>query len=149
MPGRSEIFKNLRPINPIPEIVYIGQMTPRKGVDVMLNALASLKQHDWKLTVIGNVSAELHALAKSHGIGNRVEWLGVVPAKRIVGHLEKADLTLIPSRFEGWGMVTNESIAAGTGVITTDAVASSELVRKSGAGAIAKSDDVQSLAQCY
>lgn len=134
--------------NPL-RLIYIGKFIRRKGVDVLLRALSMVDSRTWTLTIVGDGSeaSEMQRLARNVGIAERIDWRGVLPSDNVSGILRDHDLCIVPSRFEGWGVVTNEAICAGVPVICSDQVTSRELVESSGAGAIFASGDAKSLAR--
>ncbi len=73
----------MRALAPEPEIAFIGRVTPYKGLDIAIEALALLREeHDLRvrLTVVGPEDqphgAEMRALARDRGVAEAVEWLG-------------------------------------------------------------------------
>ena len=56
-----------------------------------------------------------------------------------------ADMLVLPSRFDGWGAVTNEALMAGTPVVVSDACGASDLVRRDDAGRVVAAGSVESL----
>jgi glycosyltransferase involved in cell wall biosynthesis len=131
-------------------LVYAGKFISRKGVDIMLRALAECRRHNWHLQIMGDGPgrARMQALAEARGIGPRIEWLGAQPSDRIMDLLSQNDVCLIPSRFEGWGVVCNEALQTGLAVICSDKATSRELVQASQAGKIFRSGDSSELAGC-
>jgi glycosyltransferase involved in cell wall biosynthesis len=131
-------------------LVYAGRFIPRKGVDVMIRALSQCRQQNWHLQIIGEGpgKAEMQTLAEASGIGRQIEWLGAQPSNRILDLLSQNDVCLIPSRFEGWGVVCNEALQSGLAVICSDKVTSREIVQASQAGKIFRSGDANELAGC-
>lgn len=101
--------------------VWVGQMSYRKGLDVALAAVARARQDlpGLRLTVAG-VPAPNAALAAAEG----VDWLGVIPADRVAEVYGRADVLLFPTRYESFGLVVVEAMAAGLPVIVSDAVGS-------------------------
>lgn len=123
--------------NPV-RLVYVGKFIPRKGVDVMIRGLGRCLYRNWRLTIIGDgpETSQLLRLAHNCGIAERTEWLGVKPSNEIPSLLAQHDICLIPSRFEGWGVVTNEALTAGLAVVCSDRTSSLDLVQASKAGVI-------------
>jgi glycosyltransferase involved in cell wall biosynthesis len=128
-------------------IVYIGQLVHRKGVDLLLCALASMSNAQWQLSIIGDGPQLpfLKKLVHSLGIEKKVHWLGMVPNSDLHIKLASADLMVLPSRFDGWGAVVNEALLAGVPVICSDACGASILVKASGYGRLFRAQNVGSL----
>ncbi|MFH0725697.1 MAG: glycosyltransferase [Pseudomonadota bacterium] len=112
-------------------LLFVGQMIPRKGVDVLLKALARCGiQREWRLILAGtgpNLS-EHKALSASLGLGDKTEFLGAVPNPKIHGLMASSDLLILSSRFDGWGAVVNEALMCGTPVLCSDACGSKDLL---------------------
>jgi glycosyltransferase involved in cell wall biosynthesis len=95
--------------------VWVGQTGYRKGLDVALAAVAQARRDvpGLRLTVVG-VPAGQQA--------DGVDWLGVIPPARMAEVYRDADLLLFPTRYESFGLVVIEAMAAGLPVIVSDAV---------------------------
>ncbi|QDT59168.1 Glycogen synthase [Stieleria bergensis] len=130
------------------KLVYVGKFGRRKGIDVLVKALGRVQDHPFVLTVIGD-GAELGSLknlAQSLGIGEQIRWLGAQPHAVIGEILLESDLCIVPSRFEGWGVVVNEAISAGLPVICSDKTTSKDLVDFGQCGVVFRSGSVADLA---
>ena len=125
------------------KFVYIGGFSERKGVDIILNAFAGLPGL-WKLDWIG-CGGPLEPMVKNFADGNRIRFLGSIPSDQVIETLHGYDVCLVPSRHDGWGVVVNEALMAGCGVITSDNVGASELIIASGAGRVIPADNVSAL----
>ena len=128
-------------------ISFVGELIKRKSVDVLLRALAHLKERSWTLRVVGDgpYRPQLERLAESLGIGNAIQWSAFQPHSSIFAALSEADLLVLPSAFDGWGFVVNEALIIGVPVICSDACGAAEVVRRSGHGAVFATGEVASL----
>jgi glycosyltransferase involved in cell wall biosynthesis len=131
-----------------PHLLCVAAITPRKGYDVLIAALAALKAHPWRLTIVGEArdpetAAGLQADIARHGLGDRVTLTGAVPAARVAALYAAADVFVLASRFEGYGMVYAEAIAHGLPVIGTNAGAIAGTL--AGAGLMVPPDDAAAL----
>lgn len=100
-------------------IGWVGRLTPEKGADVALRALALLGRPQWLLIVVGDGPERdsLEILARSLGIAQQIRWAGSVPQ---AGALTAAfDLFLLSSRTEGTPMVALEAMTAGVPIVAT------------------------------
>lgn len=104
-------------------LLFVGRMDPVKGIDVLLGAAARLKDRS-SLTVVlvGGSGAEpemrrARALAEELGIGGLIQFRGAVPQDQLPDYYRAATLTVVPSRYESFGMVPLESLACGTPVV--------------------------------
>jgi glycosyltransferase involved in cell wall biosynthesis len=132
--------------HPPVRFVYAGQMIHRKGVDILVDAMREL-HGEWNLDFIGSTGAleEKVLKAANETDGGNVRYLGNIPSNEIVSTLSGYDVCLVPSRHDGWGMVTNEALLAGIGVLVSDSTGSKDLVDVSGAGAVFKHGNVSAL----
>ena len=133
-------------------LLAVGSVVRRKGYDVLVAALAGLKDLPWRLTIVGDrtrspaTAAALDADILRHGLGERIAVPGAVPDQRLAELHAGADLFVLPSRFEGYGMAFAEAIAHGLPVIGTTAGAIPDTVPE-GAGLLVPPDDAAALAQ--
>jgi len=131
-------------------LLSVGALVPRKGYDVLVAALAQLKDLPWRLTIVGardrspSTAVELEAALAALGLASRVDLAGAVSSDWLAALYAKADLFVLPSRFEGYGMAFAEAIAHGVPVIGTTAGAMPETIPP-GAGILVPPDDVGAL----
>ena len=130
--------------------VYVGQFTHRKGTDELVAAVALLRGHDWSLTLFGAgpLEPKLRRMVRVERLDDQVHFGGVLAAPIVVQTLAQHDVCCIPSRFDGWGVVTNEAFHAGLPSVVSSRASSADLVRFSGVGRIYTSGDVKALANC-
>lgn len=130
-----------------PEIVYVGGLSRRKGVDLLLSALKKLDYFAWNLTILGDgpEKPKMQRYCRKLGIEDRVCWKGAIPASSVVKELAQYDLCVVPSRFDGWGMAVNEAIEAGIAVLTTPTVGSKDLVKGANCGLISEATSARAL----
>lgn len=133
------------------QIMFVGKLTRRKGVDVLLHALSDLREAAKPSQVIivgaGPELGRLQALSQRMGISASVTWLGNRGIDEIPGLMKEADLLVLPSRFDGWGAVVTEALMAGTPTIATDMCGAAEAVRASGCGAVVPAGNPSALAE--
>jgi glycosyltransferase involved in cell wall biosynthesis len=101
--------------------LFCGQMIKRKGVDLLLNAFSRLDHG--RLLLVGR-EAELPALLESlpAEVRRRVEYIGFQAPENLPRYFAQADVFVLPSRYDGWGVVINQAIGAGLPVICSDQV---------------------------
>jgi glycosyltransferase involved in cell wall biosynthesis len=100
-------------------IGWVGRLTPEKGADVLLEALARVRIPEWTAILLGDgpEGDQLKARAAALGIAERVRWTGVVPdAQRFYGAF---DVFALSSRTEGVPMVLFEAMEAEIPVVAT------------------------------
>src|SRR5262249_29990642 len=129
-------------------LLAVGSIVPRKGYDVLIAALAQLTDLPWRLSIVGDrerdpaAAAQLDRAIAQFNLSQRVRVSGAVPAKDLDVLYRGADLFVLPSRFEGYGMAFAEAIAHGLPVVGTTAGAIPDTV-PDGAGELVSPDDVQ------
>jgi len=116
------------------QLLSVGTVTPRKGYDVLIAALEPLKDLDWRLTIAGAsdrdsiATAALKVQVAAAGMEERVTLAGVVVPATLDRYYESADIFILPSLFEGYGMVLGEAMARGLPIVCTTGVAAIETV---------------------
>jgi glycosyltransferase involved in cell wall biosynthesis len=128
-------------------LVSAGQLIHRKGIDLLLRACGELPATGWRLDCYGDGPARprLEQVVRSRGLADRVAFHGVVSNDGVRAALAQSDCAVLPSRFDGWGMLVNESLAAGTPVICTTACGAAMLVSSARLGSVVKPDSVAAL----
>jgi glycosyltransferase involved in cell wall biosynthesis len=133
-------------------LLSVGAVVPRKGFDILIAALATLGDLPWKLTIAGDrtrdhdCAARLDADIARHGLGERIEVLGAVSPQRLAALYAEADMFVLSSRFEGYGMAYAEALAHGLPVIGSNAGAIPDTVPPE-AGLLVDAGDIPALAQ--
>jgi len=140
-----------RPDGCVVRLLAVGAVVPRKGYDTLLAALATLRDLPWRLTIAGacdrhiEASVELLADTVRFGLKERVATVGPVPDQKLAELYSDADVFVLASRYEGYGMAYAEAIAYGLPVIGTTAGAIPEVV-PADAGRLVPPDDPAALA---
>lgn len=131
-------------------ILFCGQMIERKGVDLLLDAFRQLIQSGYKarLLLVGR-EAELPKMLERlpAQVHQHIEYAGFQAPERLPDYFEQADVFVLPSRYDGWGVVVNQALAAGLAVVCSDAVGAAEdLVIPGWNGYIFRNGDSKELA---
>ncbi len=134
-------------------LLFAGALNPRKGVDLLLRALADprVRPASWELTVAGAGAqeTELKQLAVSLGLESRVRFTGMVPLGDMDGYYRASDVLVLPSRFDGWGAVVNEAMEYGLAVLVSDSCGCAEMLVEHGTnGFVFPSGDLSVLSEC-
>ena len=97
--------------------MWVGETGYRKGLDVALAAVAQARRElpGLRLTVVGVPAGKA---------ADGVDWLGVIPQDRMAEVYRDADLLIFPTRYDSFGLVVIEAMAAGLPVIVSGAVGS-------------------------
>jgi glycosyltransferase involved in cell wall biosynthesis len=131
-----------------PLVLFLGRITPRKRVDLLVEAFARLDCPGALLVVAGNDGGALEAArrcAARTGVESRVGFPGLLTGGERLAALADADVVVYPSHDEVFGLVAAESILCGTPVVVADDSGCGELVREVGGGRTARSGDVDDL----
>jgi len=120
-------------------VVFLGKITPRKRVDVLLRAFAALARSrpELALVIAGNemgAGTDLRALAERLGVSPRVHFTGLMTGARRFEALAAADLVAYPSEHEVFGLVPLEALGCGTPVLVSDDCGAGEIVARVGGG---------------
>jgi glycosyltransferase involved in cell wall biosynthesis len=147
---RSSIHSRAAQNDPL-AILFVGRLDPMKGVDVLLEAAARLKQHvsGWRLTIIGDgqLAAELHHQAQSLELESYVDFCGGIDHNALPQYFENAWILVAPSRYlEGFGMIVAEALSFGLPVVASDLPAFRSLVQAGQNGLLVPVDDSEALA---
>jgi len=127
------------------QIGFFGRFIRKKGVHLLVEALARNRDRAWRLAIAGPVGEQdyfdrTRDLAADLGVSGRIEWLGYVPSRRLF--LERCDVLAMPSVYEGFGMVAAEAMCSGIPVVVPRQSGVAELVEDYGAGVVMKGSSV-------
>jgi len=115
-----------------PQLLTIATLTPRKGHDMLIDALADIRHLPWSARFVGGSSFDpawasaLEQRVKKHGLEQRIAFVGATPTPDT--EYRQADLFVLPSRYEGYGMVFAEAVAFGLPVVATRVGAAADIV---------------------
>lgn len=109
-------------------VLYVGRFTEAKGMDALLHAAPELDQSAG-IYFIGGEPSEAHlAYQKEKGLAD-VHFVGFKKKDELLRYYKAADLMVLPTHSDVWGLVINEAMACGLPVVTTDkCVAGMELI---------------------
>ena len=135
-----------------PRLLFIGQLTPRKGYDLLVRALpAVLQAHP--TTVLGIVSglnpadrAAMEQMAAELGVAHAIHFLGRVADDHLINLFRVSDLYVTPTRYEGFGLTLLEAMAGDCPVITSDIPVVDEIVEHGVNGWLVRYNDPAALA---
>ena len=108
-----------------PVLLWVGRLEKLKGVDILIDALAQLEDPEALLLVVGGdehgsaLRAELEAQARAAGVGRSVRFTGAVPHDELPLWYSAADVCVVPSYYESFGLVAVEAMACGTPVVAS------------------------------
>jgi D-inositol-3-phosphate glycosyltransferase len=139
-------------------LLFVGRLTPIKGLETLLRSLSVLRADGLSaarltLLVVGGVkgdeagSGHLRRLAHDLGIGDWVDFRGPQPQGVLTDYYAAADVCLIPSRYESFGMVALEAMASGVPVVASRAGGLAVTVQDGATGRLVPEGDVPALAR--
>ena len=134
------------------QIVFLGSIIPRKGLHTLLAAMANLPDDYARLTAIGRLDVNRHYVRSIRrqinrlALEPRVSLTGALPDDTAVEYLAHSDVMVVPSTYEGFGIVYVEGMAFGLPAIATTAGAAHEIIAESGAGYLVPPDAPGALA---
>ncbi len=132
----------------IPRLLSVGTVTPRKNHEALIRALAQIADLDWQCAIAGSLmrtpeTAEtVRRLIETLGFQDRIALLGEVADAAPL--YRRADIFVLPSLHEGYGMVLGEALANGLPIVATRVGAVAEVVRAN-AGILVPPGDCASL----
>lgn len=132
-PGTDPAARAMGTGKPV-QLLAVGSIVPRKAYDILVRALAAAANKPWRLTIAGpsdrnsEALAALHAAIRETGLGDRITLIGAVSTAELDTLYATADLFLMPSLYEGYGMVLAEAMARGLPVVCTTGGAAAETV---------------------
>jgi len=138
------------PASPRLRLLFVGNVVPRKRVLELSRAFAELPNERADLVLVGAepepaYAASVRALIARAQIEKRVRWLGSLDAAGVAAQLSLADVLVLPSALEGYGMVLSEALWAGVPIIAARVGAAEALVDRTAAGLLFEPDDVNGL----
>lgn len=149
----SEVRKRLHLDTDGPIILFVGRFVPLKGVKRLLEAVSGIDHpENMLLLLIGGdgpddiSTARLKDLSFQMGIGEKVRFLGSIEHSELVLYYNAADLLVLPSYYESFGLVVLESLACGTPVVATPVGIVDAVVRNGQNGRIVEDPTAAGLA---
>lgn len=150
LPG-VEPAKRARGGNAPPDLLTVASITPRKGFDILLTGLATIKDLAWRSHVVGSLARDpgtvemVRRLLGELGLSERVTLAGELTGADLDRAYASADVFVLPSRYEGYGMAFAEALAHGLPVVACRAGAVADTVPAT-AGLLVPVDDAPALA---
>lgn len=140
---------NRRHSEPVTRFIAIGRLTAQKGYDILLCALAQIRTHlqPNQVVIIGDGPdmSHLKSMANSLGLSSYIYWAGELNQQAIHNELQRAQVYLLPSRYEGMSNAALEAMESGLSVILTSCGGLDRYITPD-MGWIVQPEDVQALA---
>jgi glycosyltransferase involved in cell wall biosynthesis len=155
LPGavtRKEITARAAAPGPL-NLIFVGNLIPRKELHTLLAALSRLTREDWRLTVAGSLESDaayveaIRRQIEDAGLAPRVSLLGALPARELAARCAASHVMVVPSSYEGFGIVYLEGMHFGLPAIGGTAGAAPELIRPDHNGFLVPPGDADALAR--
>ncbi|MBT8370709.1 MAG: glycosyltransferase [Deltaproteobacteria bacterium] len=135
-------------------LLYVGRLEPLKGLDRLLEAMTHLQNNSrLRLVIVGGdgdrapQTQYLRKMAIELGVDGKVMFAGRIKQKRLPSYYSAADILIISSHYESFGLVGLEALACGRPVVSTPVGAMEKLIEKTQAGLVVEKDSAESLAK--
>ncbi len=155
-PGAADAARAALGLAEGPLVLYVGRLAPIKGLETLLNAVALLDRRGrrLRLVIVGGEAdepsdgheAELRRRIETLGIGGLVRFVGAQRQEALRTHYVAADVTVLPSHYESFGMVALEAMACGSPVVASRVGGLTTTVRDGVTGFLVPEGDVTALA---
>ena len=141
-------FRRRLSVGSNPVVMFLGKLTPRKRVDVLVDAVARLGRPEVRLVIAGNdmgAGASVRAAVRRHGLDDRTIFTGLLEGQDRLDALADADVVVYPSEHEIFGLVPLEALLEGTPVIVSDDSGCGEVIGATGGGLVTPVGDAAAL----
>jgi glycosyltransferase involved in cell wall biosynthesis len=133
------------------QVVFVGNISPRKGLDTLVDGVA-LSDSDAELTVVGRPVNEEYTTAirdriDEHDLRDRIQLVGELTDDDLAAALRGSHVLAVPSRYEGFGIVYLEAMSFGLPVIASQAGGASDVVTDGETGTLVPPDDETAVAE--
>jgi D-inositol-3-phosphate glycosyltransferase len=148
-PGDRDAARQRLGIDAARMLLFVGRIQRLKGADLAIRALAALDDPKVALVIVGGPSgrdgqaeqARLHGLADDLGVARQIHWVSPRRHERLAEYYRAADVCIVPSRSESFGLVALEAAACGTPVVAAAVGGLCSLVRHEQTGFLVEGRD--------
>ncbi len=135
-----------------PVFLFVGQLIPRKGIHLLLEACTILQEQgyrDYTVLIVGDGPQrdELENFSQKYGLEDCVKWVRWVDYSRLSHYFRSADVFILPTLEDTWGMVVLEAMVFGKPVLCSKWAGSSEMVVEGENGHVFDPNEPESLAK--
>ena len=137
-------------VEPVKRLISVSNLHEGKGIDLTIKALAQLNGagiKDWTYNIVGDgyLRAELEHLVQTFALQNQITFVGAVEHKDVARYLNQADLFVLPSYREAFGIAYLEAMACGLLTIGVEGQGAAEFIHHRKNGLLVKAKDVKDL----
>ncbi len=143
-------FRGAHGLGDAPVVLYLGKLTRRKRLDLLVAAFAGLGRSDARLVIAGNdmgAGAAARTRADAFGIGACTRFTGLLTGRDRLAALADATVVVYPSEHEIFGLVPLEALLCGTPVVVADDSGCGEVVARVGGGLVVPQGNAAALAR--
>lgn len=134
-------------------LLFVGNVTPRKGLHTLIQALCQLDASLWQLDVVGDTAVDptythrLQRQIQQATLEQNIQWHGRLPDPALATQMTHSHLLALPSQYEGFGIVYLEGMAFGLPALGSLAGAAHEIITPGQTGYLVAPGDAATLAQ--
>lgn len=127
-------------------VLSVGQLIHRKGIDILIKAASQL--NNTGIYIIGGTPSDEYVELKRKYNANNIHFIGFKDKNELSKYYRAADVFVLPTREDIWGLVVNEAMSYGIPVVTTNkCVAGMEMVEQGVTGSIVEVENVNQLVE--
>jgi len=134
-------------------ILFVGNLEPRKGIQVVIEALSLINDTDFSFDIVGGYYKhekyflQLKNLVNKHDLSNRITFHGRVDSNKLVHFYRSANVFVFPSWHEGYGIVLLEAMNFGLPIVATDIPTTRDIIRDDVNGYLCPVNDAKCMAR--
>ncbi len=147
---REEISHKAGQAGPL-RLLFLGNLIPRKGLHILIQALSHLPRQTWTLAVVGSLQFDpayarlIRRQVERHGLSQQVIFHGALDEADLVKQFRQNQLLVVPSSYEGFGIAYLEGMGFGLPAIATEGGAAREIITPGVDGFLIQPGDAQAL----
>ncbi len=144
---RRDFFAHFPSLQGKRSILFLGRIHPKKGCDLLIKAFAGLadRDKDLRLVMAGpdqvGWQKQLEQIARKTGVADRIVWAGMLSGDMKWGAYSSAEVFVLPSHQENFGITVPEALACGLPVLITDKVNIWREIQNAHAGFVGRDDE--------
>jgi glycosyltransferase involved in cell wall biosynthesis len=133
-------------------LLFIGNLSPNKGLDILIKALAGIDKSHWKLTILGDTTIDLsytrkiRTMTQNLNVIHNIDFKGAVSHDQLPDFYEQSDVLVVPSFYEGFGIVYVEALGFGIPVLATNTGGATEIITHEKEGFLVEPGDSERIA---
>ena len=147
MPRKNHFKESLNIHTQAPLVVYLGRISPRKGVDILIQSFQILEHTGAHLVIAGSDMGGLKKAKELAHQRRQIHFVDTIKGEERLALLHDADVLVYPSQREIFGLVPFEGLMMNTPVVVSDDCGCGEIIQQANAGKVVPYGDVKQLAQ--